>query len=62
MYNIIKLRIRQKHNIYNKKVVVKMIIKCKAKDLMRELAILQLRETRLDDIKRINELLKIIKL
>lgn len=39
-----------------------MIIKCKAKDLMRELAILQLRETRLDDIKKINELLKIIKL
>ena len=39
-----------------------MIIKCKGKDLMKELAILQLRETRLDDIKRINELLKIIKL
>lgn len=39
-----------------------MIIKCKAKDLMKELAILQLRETRLDDIKKINELLKIIKL
>lgn len=39
-----------------------MIIKCKAKDLMRELAILQLRETRIDDIKKINELLKIIKL
>ena len=37
-----------------------MIIKCKAKDLMKELAILQLRETRLDDIERINELLKII--
>ena len=39
-----------------------MIIKCKAKDLMKELAIMQLRQTRLDDIKRINELLKIIKL
>lgn len=39
-----------------------MIIKCKAKDLMKELAILQLRETRLDDINKINELLKIIKL
>lgn len=39
-----------------------MIIKCKAKDLMRELALLQLRETRLDDIERINELLKTIKL
>ena len=39
-----------------------MIIKCKAKDLMRELAIIQLRETRLDDIKRINKLLEIIKL
>lgn len=39
-----------------------MIIKCKAKDLMKELALLQLRQTRLDDIKKINELLKIIKL
>ena len=39
-----------------------MIIKCKAKDLMKELALLQLRETRLDDIERINKLLKIIKL
>ena len=39
-----------------------MIIKCKAKDLMRELALLQLRETRLDDIKRIEKLLKTIKL
>lgn len=38
------------------------VIKCKAKDLMRELAIIQLRETRLDDIDRINELLKTIKL
>lgn len=38
------------------------IIKCKAKDLMRELAIIQLRETRLDDIERINKLLRIIKL
>lgn len=38
------------------------VIKCKAKDLMRELAIIQLRETRLDDIKRISELLKTIKL
>lgn len=38
------------------------VIKCKAKDLMRELALLQLRETRLDDIERISELLKTIKL
>ena len=38
------------------------VIVCKAKDLMRELAIIQLRETRLDDINRINELLKTIKL
>lgn len=38
------------------------VIKCKAKDLMRELALLQLRETRLDDIERINKLLRIIKL
>lgn len=38
------------------------VIKCKAKDLMRELAIIQLRETRLDDIERISELLKTIKL
>ena len=39
-----------------------MIKKCKAKDLMRELALLQLREPRLDDIERINKLLKTIKL
>lgn len=38
------------------------VIKCKAKDLMRELAILQLKDTRLDDIKRIEKLLKTIKL
>lgn len=38
------------------------IIKCKAKDLMRELAIEQLKEVKMDDIKKINELLKTIKL
>lgn len=38
------------------------IIKCKAKDLMRELAIIQLKETRIDDINKIKELLKTIKL
>lgn len=38
------------------------VIKCKAKDLMRELAIIQLKETSINDIKKINELLKIIKL
>lgn len=38
------------------------VIKCKAKDLMRELAIEQLKEIKMNDIKRINELLKTIKL
>lgn len=38
----------------------KFIIKCKAKNLRKELAILQLRETRLNDTERIEELLKII--
>ena len=39
-----------------------MVIICKCKDLMRELAILQLKQTRIDDIERIKELLKTIKL
>jgi hypothetical protein len=39
-----------------------MVIVCKAKDLMRELAILQLKETSINDIKRIETLLKTIKL
>jgi hypothetical protein len=38
------------------------IIKCKAKDLLRELAIEQLKECKINDIKKINELLKTIKL
>lgn len=38
------------------------VIKCKGRDLMRELAIEQLKECRIDDIKKINELLKTIKL
>ena len=38
------------------------VIKCKGKDLMRELAIEQLKEVKMDDIKKINELLKTIKL
>ena len=38
------------------------VLVCKAKDLMRELAMIQLRETRLDDIERIEKLLKTIKL
>lgn len=38
------------------------VIVCKAKDLIRELAIEQLLETRLDDIERIEKLLKTIKI
>ena len=39
-----------------------MIIKCKAKDLISELAIEQLKQCKINDIKKINELLKTIKL
>lgn len=39
----------------------KFIIKCKAKDLKKEIAILELRGTKLNDIEKIEELLKIIK-
>lgn len=38
------------------------VIKCKGKDLMRELAIEQLKECKINDIKKIQELLKTIKL
>ncbi len=38
------------------------VIKCKAKDLMRELAIEQLKDCKINDIKRIETLLKTIKL
>lgn len=38
------------------------IITCKAKDLMRELAIEQLRQVKINDIEKISELLKTIKL
>lgn len=37
------------------------IIKCKAKDLKKEIAILELRETKINDSERIEELLKVIK-
>lgn len=39
-----------------------MVIVCKAKDLMRELAIEQLRQVKINDIEKISEILKIIKL
>lgn len=39
-----------------------MVIVCKAKDLMRELAIEQLKECKINDIEKISELLKTINL